>query len=34
MGGYVANPSDATLLTTISYESVTPPIWVPGAGTR
>lgn len=32
MGAYVATPADATLLTGISYETVTPPIWSPSSG--
>lgn len=31
-GAYVENPSDATLLTGMTYESTIPPIWVPGSG--
>lgn len=32
MGGAVANPSDAAILTGMTYDDVKPPIWVPGAG--
>lgn len=32
MGGYVSDPSDTAILTGVTYESVKPPIWVPGAG--
>jgi hypothetical protein len=31
-GGWVADPTDVALLSTITYETVKPPIWVPGAG--
>jgi hypothetical protein len=33
MGGYVANPSDAAILTGMTYESVTPAVWSPASGT-
>lgn len=31
-GGFVADPTDATLLSGVTYESAKPPIWVPGSG--